>query len=69
MMRLFSPRKTTLLFVIRDKSRVCFHFFNTNIHQANGQKLISFAPFNNIMFPDTFGEFGTYFEGRYWKGI
>jgi hypothetical protein len=24
MMRLFSPRKTTLMFVIRDKTRVCF---------------------------------------------
>lgn len=23
-MRLFSPRKTTLMFVIRDKTRVCF---------------------------------------------
>jgi hypothetical protein len=26
MMRLFSPRKTTLLFVIRDKTRVCLSF-------------------------------------------
>ena len=30
-MRLFSPRKTTLLFVIRDKTKVKISFFTQNI--------------------------------------
>lgn len=74
MMRLFSPRKTRLLFVIRDKTKVCIFkasiFFWKNIFFVLTTLIVS----NSFSFSfgfspvDSIGTFRTSIKGRYSKG-
>lgn len=76
-MRLFSPRKTTLMFVIRDKTRVCSLlsldaacFF---LIPKKLRYLVCFVPWNDncfsvCIYADTFGKPGAGFKRRHSEG-
>lgn len=63
-MRLFSPRKTTMLFVIRDKTRV--HSFLFFLYTLQSSNILCFV--DVIFGADAIGKLRACLKGRYSEG-
>lgn len=66
-MRLFSPRKTTLLFVIRDKTKVLQHARPDYVYLRHLTFVLPFSYF--VFLADSYGIFRASTKGRYSKGL